>query len=466
MPIGRTLALGAAGAEITAFHARSERLFATNGAANRLDVYDFSDPAAPALIEGIDLSPYGGAPNSVAVTKKGLVAVAVQAGTSTDPGTVEFFTTGGDHLCGVQVGALPDMVTFTDDERRLLVANEGEPSSDGLTDPEGSVAVLDLKRGPCRAKVSTAGFEGTPLLNGPRIVTAGNTPARDFEPEYIATHGNLAWVTIQEANAIGLLDIKRARFLYVRGLGYKDHGLAANAFDPNDRNGPLLGTFPGVFGMYQPDAIALYRTRHGIGLVTANEGDARDNDVTAEESRVAALALDPAAFPGGAGLLSRLTVTTTQGDTDGDGDYDELYAFGGRSMSILDVFGRVRFDTGSELEEFTRVNDPLTFNSDHASLAVDNRSDNKGPEPEALATGEVDGTTHAFVGAERQGGIFAYDLDAEPGKAKLVAYANTRPADLGPEGALFVAERDSPNGTPLLLVTNEITGTIAVFEVR
>jgi len=136
-------------------------------------------------------------------------------------------------------------------------------------------------------------------------------------------------------------------------------------------------------------------------------------------------------------------------------------------MSVLDIFGRVRFDTGSELERYVRDNDPATFNADH-SLApvIDNRSDNKGPEPEAVTVGEVKGRTYAFLAAERQGGVFAYDLDAKPGKARLAGYVNTRPADSGPEGALFISKRDSPTGTPLLLVTNEISGTIAAFELR
>ena len=466
-PIGRTAALGEGGAEIAAFHAGSARAFATNAAANRLDIYDFADPAAPALLESVALAPFGGGPNSVAVTKAGVVAVAVEAAVKTDPGSVQFFTVDGDHLCGVTAGALPDMLTFTKNDRVLLVANEGEPSTDGLVDPEGSVSVIDLKRGVCKATVRTAGFAATPLLNGPRIVTAGNTPARDFEPEYIATDGDVAWVTIQEANAIGVLDVERARFAYVRGLGYKDHSLAANALDPNDRDGPLLGTFPNLFGMYQPDAIALYRSHGQTRLLTANEGDARENGVTVEEARAGALPLDPAAFPGGIGNLSRLNVTRTQGDTDGDGDYDELYAFGGRSMSILDAFGRLTFDTGSGLETFVRDNDPLTFNADHALAAVvDNRSDNKGPEPEAVAVGEVGGTTYAFLGAERQSGIFAFDLDTARGEARLAGYVNTRPSDRGPEGSLFVDKRDSPTGKPLLLITNEITGTIAVYELR
>ncbi len=362
-PLGRTAAAGELGAEIAAFHARTAKTFATNAAANRLDIYDFSDPSAPTLEESVSLAPYGAGPNSVAVSKHGLVAVAVEAAPKTAPGSVEFFDTDGEHLCGVTVGALPDMLTFTDSERMLVVANEGEPSANLLVDPEGSVSIVDLRQGACDATVKTAGFDGVPLLNNPRIVTFGNTPAKDFEPEYITTAGNRAWVTIQEANAIGVLDLDQARFEYVRGLGYKDHSLPANALDPNDQNGIAIASFPNLFGMYMPDAIASYHSAGGIHLLTANEGDARDP--AAEERRVSTLALDPTAFPNGAGALSRLNVTNTRGDTDGDGDFDELYAFGGRSMSILDASGALTFDTGSALETFVRDNAAATFNADH-----------------------------------------------------------------------------------------------------
>ena len=388
--------------------------------------------------------------------------MAVQADVATDPGTVELFDAEGEHVATVPAGPLPDMLTFTDNGRTLLVANEGEPDGDTGVDPEGSVTVIDLRRGATRARARTAALTGVPGLG----------PIRDigFEPEYITTAfgGRLAYVSLQEANAVAILEVDDARFRLIRGLGYKDHVEPANALDPSDRDGGIdIDPWPGVYGMYQPDAIAAYSSRRGIHLVTANEGDARENDVTEEESRVSDLMLDPAAFPGGAGALSRLNVTTTQGDTDGDGDYDELYAFGARSMSVLDLFGRVRFDTGSELERFVRDQDPTTFNANHSLVPqVDNRSDNKGPEPEAVAVGEVRGTTYAFLGAERQGGIFAYDLDARPGQALLAGYVNTRPDDRGPEGALFIEKRDSPTRKPLLLVTNEITGTIAAFELR
>ena len=165
--------------------------------------------------------------------------------------------------------------------------------------------------------------------------------------------------------------------------------------------------------------------------------------------------------------LGRLTVTKTLGDTDNDGDYDQLYAFGGRSISILDPFGSMIWDSGSQLEETIATNDPTTFNADHEPLVpeIDNRSDNKGPEPEGIATGVIDGRPYAFVGMERQGGIFAYDLRSKIGKAELAGYINTRPADRGPEGLSFVPAAESPNGKPLVLVTNEITGTVNILQV-
>ena len=469
-PLGRTPAQGNTQAEIAAFHAKTDRAFATNAGENRLDIYNFSNPAAPTLIEEVELAPYGGGPNSVDVTRNGLVAVAVQADDHTDPGSVEFFTVDGDHICGVPVGALPDMLTFTEDEKRLLVANEGEPSADGLTDPEGSVSVLDLRQSTCGAVVRTAGFKTVPLHNAPRIVTPGNSAPQDFEPEYIAVAGGLAYVTIQEANAVGVLDIKNARFQYVRGLGYKDHGLSRNALDPSDEDGIDIDSWKNVFGMYQPDAIAAYLVNNRRFLVTANEGDVRENDVIEEGERVEDLALDPAAFPADAtdeDNLGRLTVTSTQGDTDDDGDYDRLFSFGARSMSVLRDNATVNYDTGRELERFVAMTDPSTFNANHSlTPVVDNRSDDKGPEPEAVAVGAVDGTMYAFLGSERQGGIHAYDLSADPGKAQLAGYVNTRPADRGPEGALFVPAVDSPTGAPLLLITYEITGTVAAYELQ
>ncbi|MGA1213346.1 MAG: choice-of-anchor I domain-containing protein, partial [Solirubrobacterales bacterium] len=202
-------------------------------------------------------------------------------------------------------------------------------------------------------------------------------------------------------------------------------------------------------------------------VATANEGDSRDWPFYSEESRAKDLDLDPAVFSPTAGddaELGRLTVTTTLGDRDNDGLYEALYAFGGRSMSLLDADARMVFDTGDQLEQLSISLDPGSFNKDNDSSNIDNRSDNKGPEPEAVATGEVGDTTYAFLAAERSGMIYAFDVSSTPGEALFAGWINSREDDLGPEGMVFLSSSESPNGSPMLLVTYEITGTVGLYS--
>jgi hypothetical protein len=463
-------------AEIAAFDPETSRVFVTNAADNSLDVYDFTDPSAPgAAIASISLAPFGGGPNSVAV-HDGIVAVAVEGATPQDIGTVQFFDADGARLGQVTAGALPDMLTFTHDGDYLLVANEGEPEPTlGLVDPEGSVTVIDMRGGLDDLVVRQAGFQGVPLRGPVRLVTPGTSAPHDLEPEYITTAGGTAYVAIQEANAVGLLDISSGRFEVVRSLGFKDWSESELDTSNEDDGGILRRSWENLYGMYQPDAIASYRLQIGkkkkrTFVATANEGDVRDWDFFSEELEVQDATLDPTAFPGAEAdpaNLGELKVTSTQGDTDGDGDFDRLYAFGGRSLSILDSAGKLGFDTGGELEELSESLDAANFNkSNSAGSTVDNRSDDKGPEPEALAIGKVEGRRYAFVGAERSGGIYAYDLEARKGEARFAdGYINTREDDLGPEGALFVKAADSPTGDPLVLFTYEISSTVAAYEV-
>lgn len=501
--LGRTPAGGEATAEIAAFDAKTKRVFTTDAENNQLDVFDFSKPAAPAPLAPIDLSPYGAGPNSVVdLPDFGAVAVAVEAAKVGDPGNVVVFDAKkGTHLVTFPAGALPDMVTTSEDGRYLLVANEGEPADDGAVDPEGSVTVIDLKQGLKKADVETAGFDGVPLRGPVRLFTPGATVEQDLEPEYITTNGDWAWVSIQEANGIGLLDIEDAEFVSVRSLGFKNHGLVENAFDATDTGAvPNIEPHANVYGMYQPDAISAFTVKvqvpdrwpsdwdwlgnglrkqlHGDShgpryvtrtlIATANEGDARDWDFFAEESRVSALELAPEAFPPGASVnsqLGRLTVTKTLGNTDADPEYEQLFAFGGRSMSLLSPGGRVVYDTGDQLERLSATLDPGNFNKDNAASSIDNRSDNKGPEPEAVTTGTIAGHTYAFLAAERSGMIYAFDLSSTPGEAEFAGWINTREGDLGPEGIEFVPSWKSPTGKAMLLVTYEISGTVAAYGV-
>jgi DNA-binding beta-propeller fold protein YncE len=485
--LGRHEGGGVGAAEIAAYDKRTKRLFVTNAAENKLVIINISNPAAPKEVKSIDLSPYGGGPNSAAVSH-GRVAVAVEASPKTDPGSVVFFDTNGNFKGKVEVGALPDMLTFTPDGKYLLVANEGEPNSynqPDSVDPEGSISIISTSGHKVTQRdVRTADFkrfngkEAALRARGIRIYGPNASSAQDFEPEYIAVDedSRTAWVTLQENNALAIVDIRHAYVREVVPLGYKDHSLARNGLDASDRDDAInIRPWP-VLGMYQPDAIAHFKVKGRSYLITANEGDARDWPGFAEEARVKDLFLDPAAFPDPTLTedenLGRLTVTSVNGDTDSDGDYDKLYVLGGRSFSIWNAYGGLVYDSGDKLEKITAAALPNQFNANNdEDDTFDNRSDNKGPEPEGVAVGEVLGRTLAFVGLERIGGVATFDV-SNPYAPKFQHYINTRAfdgsvgPDSGPEGVLFISRGDSPTRDPLVVVTNEISGTVAIFAVR
>jgi hypothetical protein len=333
------------------------------------------------------------------------------------------------------------------------------------------VTVIRLAKRLSRSTVRQATFNGVPRFGEYRIACPGTPFPQDAEPEYIAEGGfGTATVTLQEVNAVGVLDIERARFLYVRGLGLKDHGRERNALDPSDEDGGInIDPWDGLEGMYQPDAIASYRHFGLTYYVTANEGDAREREGCEEEERVEDLELDPDAFPNADELqdpaaLGRLNVSNTTGDTDGDGDFDRLFAFGARSFSILGPFGGIVWDSGAQLERIAAAEEPERFNfSNEEPGELDERSDSKGPEPEGIDVGAIGFRTYAFVASERQGGIYAYRLQGP--SASFEDYLNARPEDLGPEGVKFVPRSDSPTGRAMLLVTNEISGTVTAIDV-
>ena len=493
------------GAEIVAHDPLTQRLYVVNAQAASVDVLDISNPTAPAKIGAINLLLFGGVANSVAV-HDGLVAVAVEAVPKTDPGKIVFFDAALAPLSAVAVGALPDMVTFTHDGRFVLVANEGEPSGygEGHVDPEGSVSVITLRRGAAeltQRDVRTASFGrfnnqiAELKAAGVRIFGPNATVAQDVEPEYIGVSPNskLAWVTLQENNAVATIQIDSATVTSITALGLKDHSAAGNAFDASDRdngsNGPAIkiASWP-VAGMYLPDSIAAYSASHRTYLVMANEGDAREWPGFREDVRLATRNLDPVVFPNGAALknnanLGRLNVSSVDGDLDGDGDLDRIQSYGARSFTIRDMLGAVVFDSGDQFETILaalHTAGEVIFNASHDNNNLDARSPSKGPEPEGLALGEAFGRTWAFIGLERIGGLMAYDI-TDPAAAQFVTYANNRVfspgaaidattfsnfGDLGPEGVIFISASNSPNGEPLVVVGNEISGTTTIFQVN
>ncbi len=478
--------------EIVSFDPLSARAFVTNSGGDDIDpsvsIYDLSDPATPTLFGSIDITPFGAGPNSVSV-KNGVVAVAVEANVTQDPGSVVFFDTDGVFQNSVTVGALPDMLTFTPDGSKVLVANEGEANG---TDPEGSISIIDISGGVGSPTVQTAGFtafngqqnalaaDGVRLF--PDVFSGATTVAQELEPEYIAVSedGTTAFVSLQEANTVAVVDIAAATVTDLLPLGLKDHSQPGQGLDASDDDtGINIANWP-VFGMPMPDSIGSFTTPGGeTYFVTANEGDARD-----EDDRVDDLTLDSTAFPNAPDLqrrenLGRLEVSTIDGDLDGDGDFDQLQSYGTRSFSIYDAAGNRVFDSGDDFEQIIADQFPADFNSNNdENGSFDARSDAKGPEPEALVLGTLGDQVLAFIGLERMGGIMIYDV-TDPNSPEFLQYINNRDFSLtedeleaglslhlGPEGFFFVPGSDSPNDRPLLLVANEISGSLTIYAVQ
>jgi hypothetical protein len=508
-PIGtfETGVFDQSGAEIVT--AYGERLFVVDAVAGSVSVLNYSDPTSPAFEFSIAAA---GVANSVAVRPDGLGVIAFESPVKTDPGTLVFFDADaatGDSaiLGGVTVGALPDMVAISADGKYAVSANEGEPADDFSIDPEGSVSIVKLnpaqKRAPKQKDVRTADFHAFEA-GGSRTLPAdvrvfGPTPSgadkpvsRNLEPEYVAIDGRTAYVALQEANAVAVVDLNRASVTEILPLGAKDHGLEGFGLDPSDRDGGIgIRTVDGLKGLYMPDGLNAYRALGQTYLVTANEGDAREWGEYAEPSRVSALATNgygpvcadsPLAALTGNADLGRLNVTIESGFDDEKGCYRELYAFGGRSFSIWSTDGEQVFDSGDAFEQITAAALPAFFNSNHTESNLEGRSDDKGPEPENLAIGEVDGRSYAFIGFERVGGVAVFDI-TDPAASRFVTYVNNRdfsvsvedaddPAavlsqagDLGPEGLAFIPAASSPTGEPLLAVANEVSGTTTLFSI-
>lgn len=475
--------------EIVVHDPVTQRLYTTSAIAGVLDIIDFSNPASPSVISTVDMNSYGGI-TSVAV-KNGIVAVASPNADEQLDGSVVFLDIDGNFLNQVTVGALPDMVLFTPDGTKVLTANEGQPNNNYTIDPEGSVSVIDISAGIqslTQSNVTTLLFtafnaqESALIASGIRKLKATSTLSEDLEPEYItiSDDSKKAWVTLQENNAIAEIDLENLQITELWALGTKDFNVAGNGYDASDNNGEILIANWPVKAFYIPDAIAQYTVNGTTYLVTANEGDEKEYAGLNERTTVGAnnYVLDPVAFPHAEMLkqnhnLGRFRVSNLNGDTDGDGDFDEIYCVGSRSFSIWNADTKALvFDSGDDFEVYTALTPAFAavFNADHGSNTPKGRSRAKGPEPEGVVLAEISNKTYAFISLERIGGVIVYDI-TNPTDAKFVDYKNTRNltslgGDLGAEGITFIKASDSPDGKPYILVANEISGTISIFEVQ
>ena len=288
---------------------------------------------------------------------------------------------------------------------------------------------------------------------------------------------------------MAIVDIDSARVTDIRPLGFKDHMAAGMGLDASDEDGGVnsnsgtpaikIANYP-VRGLYLPDGITSYSVNGVTYLITANEGDARaDWPGFNEETRVRThcdKGLDPAVFPDAANLildsnLGRLRITANpNGGSAGKnaaGQCNELYSFGARSFSIWDTSFKRVYDSGDEFERRTQSLTQAAFNASHDNNTLDSRSPSKGPEPEGVVVGKFGRKSIAFIGLERVGGVMAYDV-TDPAKPVFLTYFNSRSGttgDRGAEGLILIPANRSPNGKPLLVIGNEVSGTTAIVQI-
>jgi hypothetical protein len=449
-------------------------------------------------------SVFGGVANinsisSVLADQRGFgVATVIPTGTGqADLGKIAIFNIEtGEILKTLDVGYHPDSVTITPDGTKLVVVNEGEfvsTSAESNFPRPGSISIVDISivRKPAHAvnltqsNVKTFDFSSANLASGvsinglrnPRLDTlTTKTPnSADIEPEYATVTNTKAYVTLQENNAIAVFDFATSKYSAIFELGTIEQ-----LIDASDRDGASNATSisinDSVHGLPMPDTIANFILNGSVFLLTANEGDARpdDGDIARGSTLTANMTTAVAASATNTGI-GRLNLLKFEGDTDNDGKIDLPTMMGTRSFSIWNSSnGTLVYDSGSTLEMFAAANDPETFNTNSGSLSnTDTRSDDKGPEPEAIAYASLGGRHYAFVGAERQNGIYAFDI-SDFSKVRVVGYFNTisstqdsGAAYISPESIKYISAGSNPSGKNLLVVGYEGTGTngsVAVFE--
>lgn len=383
------------------------------------------------LIQHINTSIYGSI-NSVAIYN-GIAAFAIENTTDrTQSGVVKLFDTTTRALTtgvnSITVGALPDMLTFSPDGSRLLVANEGTPTDYAGYDPIGSVSIIEMGT---RTVAATVNFNNAPVSGSD--LRPQSIAGMDYEPEYIAMSrdGTKAFVSLQEANGVGVINLNTNQAEQVIGLGSKDFSAPGNYIDPSDRDGRIELRPVNARGLYQPDGIAAYEANGQTFIVLANEGDTREDEV--DKQRL-----------GGNGDANRLNIAVP------DTTSEDVVTFGARSFSIRDQYGNLVFDSGNQLDA----------KSIELGLYDDGRSDDKGVEPEGVELLEINGRTIAFIGLERtlKSAVAVYDI-TDPLNVRYIDMIVTD-GDLAPEGVKGYFH----DGQYYLSIANEGTATTSLYR--
>lgn len=473
-------------AEIVTYNKEDKVFYVVSGVTQSIDIVKINSDGSTELqnkieigevLEGQDIN--SGDMTSVSYSdEKNLLAVAVQDSAYDKNGHIVILDKEGNFLEAYECGVQPDMVTFTKDGRYILSADEGEPRKgygNGFVDPRGSVTIIDVKNK--KTKKVEFDIDRVEALNNGVLLKKDSDPAEDLEPEYIAISDDnkTAYVSLQENNAIASINIEDAQINYVKGLGFIDHTLPGNEIDAirgKDANAKIDIKNDDFLGTPMPDGIAFVSKNGKDYILAANEGDAREwgDYENTDKNKFDKSADKKTEF---------LDPEKTDGLVEG-----RTHLLGGRSFSIYDASDLRRvYNSGSDFEKNTARIFPDFFNTnndeDKGPDELDARSNKKGPEPENVAVLNIKDRTYAIVGLERISGIMIYDI-TDPLNPVYKDYFNNRifiksvdkdekvglekRGNIGPEGLCTIEAKDSPTGKPLVLVANEVSGTVQVIE--
>ena len=435
----------------------------SSGGGTTLQVSNATNAAAISAVGRTSLGTY--ASQSVA-SYGNLLAVALSPsdyGTNGGQGLVRFYRVEASgvltQLADVTVGYLPDSITFNATGTKLVIANEGEPISGYATDLSkdrpGSIGIIDIQgRVNLSFTYTDLRFDGQILPPGIRISGPnGITQATDIEPEYVSILGNYAYVTLQENNGVAKVNLVSNTIEKIFALGTVDYStLLVDLSDKDGASGtsifaPKLGQ--AFEGLRMADGIAAYSVKGKDYFVTANEGDGRDGVPWApysDELRGTGSNPDTTAY-----RVKRL------GDDATAGSLDRTTTFGGRSISVFDAdTGALLWDSGNSLQTIAFA----------AGFYDDTRSDDKGVEPEGVVVAQLKGRSYAIVSLERTKSSMLAVFDITDPTAGQFVTSTVIAGSISPEGLHIVEAKQSPTGRQQLVVSNEISNTLNVFDLE
>ncbi|OXS53804.1 hypothetical protein B1A99_28285 [Cohnella sp. CIP 111063] len=490
-------------AEIVAYNKDNQKMYVISGTIQALDIVPLADITAGELNsyayeKRVNIASIGtangfsaGDMTSVSInTRLKAIAVSVQRGDyladSDKNGYIVFLDYDGNYIAHYEAGIQPDMIGFSPDDHYVMTANEGERRNfgPGSVDPKGSVTIVDLRsannhddlRNLTTGKVTTVYFDNydaaearAQLVADLVLLKTGTAPSVDLEPEYITfSADNLtAYVSLQEANAVATFDIAAKTFTSIKGLGFKDHSQPGNELDFRNDGIVNIKKEP-VFGVYMPDGLATINIGGVQYVLTPNEGESRSDWAGYKDIN------EGSSIPGLGNVGSAEWLINSEREVLKDRP-DDIFTMGGRSFSIWKASDlSLVYDSGSDFERITAELFPTIFNAHHRANGMEARSPRKGPEPEDIKVLQVGSKAYAFVGLERIGGLMMYDI-TNPAAPVFIDYFNNRnPSktmddnvnDLGAEGISVISAENSPTGWPMVLVANEVSGTVTILQIN